>query len=79
MAEQIQRDTTDRSNTRSSMSVSRETICEDEACIGKGVNPATAAPAETGSTDKKTAQSTRSSMAVSGREICADDACIGKE
>ncbi len=66
-------------NFRSSISVSNEEVCEDEACIGKGVNPTTDTPAEASQPDTSGKKPPGTSMSVSGKEACAEDACIGKK
>ena len=66
-------------NFRSSISVSKKEVCKDEACIGKDVNPTTAAPEEAAQSDKSNQKLSGSRMSVSGKEACSDDACIGKK
>lgn len=66
-------------NFRSSISVSNKEVCEDEACIGKTVNPLTDAPAEPKQPDKSGKKPSGTSMSVGGKEACAEDACIGKK
>jgi len=66
-------------NFRSSMSVSNKEVCEDEACIGKDVNPAADTPAETKQPDKSGRKPSGTSISVGGKEACAEDACIGKK
>jgi hypothetical protein len=39
-------------NFRSSISVSNKKVCEDEACIGKDVNPAADTPSEASQPEK---------------------------
>ena len=68
-----------RGTFRSSISVSKKKVCEDEACIGKDVNPTTATPAETRQPDKSGKKPSGTSMSVSGKKACAEDACIGKK
>jgi hypothetical protein len=63
--------------TRSSITVASETVCEDEACIGKIVNhasPSVQEPAK--APDKRTKPS--GSMSFGGKQGCSDEACIGK-
>jgi hypothetical protein len=64
---------------RSSISVSNKEVCEDEACIGKAVNPTTDKPAEASQPDKNVKKPSGTSMSVGGKEACAEDACIGKK
>ena len=64
---------------RSSISVSKEKVCEDEACIGKDVNPTTVTPAEATQPDKSGKKPSGTSMSVGGKEACSEDACIGKK
>jgi hypothetical protein len=66
-------------NFRSSISVSNKKVCEDEACIGKAVNPTTDTPAEATQQDKSGKKPSGTSMSVGGKEACAEDACIGKK
>ncbi|BBO73213.1 hypothetical protein DSCW_06300 [Desulfosarcina widdelii] len=66
-------------NFRSSISVSSKEVCQDEACIGKDVNPATATPAEAAHTDKGNPKRSGTSMSVSGKEACSEEACIGQK
>lgn len=61
---------------RSSISVSNKKVCDDEACIGKDVNPPTVPSAPL---DEKKKKSPGTSMAVGGKQACSDDACIGKK
>ena len=66
-------------NFRSSISVSNKEVCEDEACIGKSVNPTTATPAEAAQPGKSGKNPSGTSMSVSGKDACSEDACIGKK
>jgi len=66
-------------NFRSSISVSDKRVCEDEACIGKDVNPAADTPAEASQPEKSEKKPSGTSMSVGGKEACAEDACIGKK
>ena len=66
-------------NFRSSISVSNKKVCEDEACIGKEVNPAADTPAEATQPDKSSKKPSGTSISVSGKEACSEDACIGKK
>jgi len=66
-------------NFRSSISVSKKEVCQDESCIGKDVNQATATTAEAAHTDKDNPKRSGTSMSVSGKEACSEEACIGKK
>jgi len=66
-------------NFRSSISVSNKEVCEDEACIGKDVQPTNVTPAEATQAVKSSKKSSETSMSVGGNEACAEDACIGKK
>ncbi len=66
-------------NFRSSISVSNKEVCEDEACIGKNVNPTTETPAEAAQPGKRGKKPSGTSISVSGKEACSEDACIGKK
>lgn len=66
-------------NFRSSISVSNKEVCEDEACIGKDVNPAADTPAEASQPDKSGKKPSGTSISVGGKEACSEDACIGKK
>lgn len=66
-------------NFRSSISVSNKKVCEDEACIGKDVNPTSVTPAEAAAPDKSDKKASGTSMSVGGKEACSEDACIGKK
>ena len=68
-----------RGTFRSSISVSNKKVCEDEACIGKDVNPAAETPAEPEQPDKSGKKPSGTSISVGGKEACAEDACIGKK
>jgi hypothetical protein len=63
--------------TRSSITVSSETVCEDEACIGKIVSGPSQSTHEPDNMPQK--QTKRSGSAMSfGGQGCTDEACIGK-
>jgi len=64
---------------RSSISVSNQKVCEDEACIGKDVNPTTVTSAEATQPDESGKKSSGTSISVSGKKACTEDACIGKK
>ena len=68
-----------RGTFRSSISVSNKKVCEDEACIGKAVKPATVTSAEATQPDKSSKKTSGTSISVSGKEACSEDACIGKK
>ena len=67
-----------RRNHRSSMTVSGNTICVDEACIGKDAGLSDAPSDETTKPDARGNNASKSSISVGGRRVCDDDACIGK-
>jgi hypothetical protein len=64
--------------TRSSIRVSSQTVCEDEACIGKTVKDASSSAHDPVKGTKKKTQPAGTSMSVGGKDACSDDACIGK-
>jgi hypothetical protein len=66
-------------NFRSSISVSNKEVCEDEACIGKDVQPTTVTTAEVPQPDKSGKKTSGTSISVGGKEACSEDACIGKK
>ncbi len=66
-------------NFKSSISVSNKEVCEDEACIGKDVQPTTVTPAEATQPDKSSKKPSGTSISVGGKEACSEDACIGKK
>lgn len=66
-------------NFRSSISISNKEVCEDEACIGKAVQPTTETPAEAKQPDKSGKKTSGTSISVGGKEACSEDACIGKK
>ena len=60
---------------RSSISVSNEKVCEDEACIGKDVSR----PTDRSTTNApKKKKSPETSMSIGGKAACSDEGCIGK-
>ena len=67
-----------RSNHRSSMNVSGNAVCADEACIGKVDGLPDAPSDETAKPDARGNDPSKSSISVGGRRVCDDDACIGK-
>ncbi len=64
--------------TRSSIAVSAETVCEDEACIGKMVTASSASTQEPVKAAEKPTRQPGSAMSFGGQEGCTDEACIGK-
>ena len=66
-------------NFRSSISVSNKEVCEDEACIGKDVQPTAETPAEAAQPVKSGKKPSGTRMSVGGKEACSEDACIGKK
>ena len=66
---------------KSSMSVSQQVVCEDEACIGKsaGTPAAPTARAVQSASDSKRPASASGSITVGGKPACEDEACIGKK
>ena len=64
--------------TQSSISVSSQTVCEDEACIGKVVNGEPAAAQEAVEASEKRNKQSGSAMSFGGKQGCTDEACIGK-
>lgn len=67
-----------RTTNRSSMTVATETVCEDDACIGKTDLPAGEPATATGEPAAEPPESAQSSMTFAGKSGCKDDACIGK-
>ena len=65
--------------TQSSVSVSGEVVCEDEACIGKEVKAGEPWPPDQPQPEKNVKRSADTSMSLGGKEACSDDACIGKK
>jgi hypothetical protein len=80
MANMSKNESAKRQNAHSSISVSNQVVCEDDACIGKSVGkhigPTEKAVHE--DNERKAPQSPRTSMSVGGKDACSDDACIGK-
>ncbi len=64
--------------SKSSIAVSDEIVCEDEACIGKKVNPKDLPSSIEAQPKKRSRNSPGTSMSISGEEACSDDVCIGK-
>jgi hypothetical protein len=65
-------------NTRSSISVSSETVCEDEACIGKIVSGPSRSAQEADNLPENKKKRSGSAMSFGGKQGCSDEACIGK-
>ena len=63
---------------RSSIAVSSEVVCEDEACIGKVVNVPSPAAHKAHTVSAKQTKQADTAMSFGGKEGCADEACIGK-
>ncbi|MFO7713191.1 hypothetical protein [Desulfosarcina sp.] len=67
-----------KAGTRSSIAVSSETVCEDDACIGKIVKTASPPSEQESETKEKNKRSASTAMSFGGKEGCTDEACIGK-
>lgn len=67
------------SKNTSSVSVSGQIVCEDEACIGKAAKSGDPWPPGRVQPHKKMEKSADTSMSLGGKETCSDDACIGKK
>lgn len=67
-----------RTTDRSSITVATETVCEDDACIGKTDLPTAGPATDTGEASAEPSDSAQSSMSFGGKSGCEDDACIGK-
>lgn len=65
-------------NIRSSITVSSTTVCEDEACIGKIVDPPSPDKHRPEKVPPKKNASSGTVISVGGKEACTDEACIGK-
>jgi hypothetical protein len=63
---------------RSSIAVSSEVVCEDEACIGKVVNVPSPVAHEAHTVSAKQSKQSDTAMSFGGKEGCTDEACIGK-
>ena len=63
--------------TSSSISISSQTVCQDEACIGKTVNDASSIEKEPAKASEKRKKPPGSAMSFGGKKGCTDDACIG--
>ena len=64
--------------TSSSISVSSQTVCEDEACIGKVVNVPAPSAKPPHRASKKPKRQSVTAMSFGGKQGCTDEACIGK-
>ena len=64
--------------TQSSITVSSQTVCENEACIGKIVNGESAPAQEQVEASEKPKKQSSSAMSFGGKQGCTDEACIGK-
>lgn len=67
-----------RGQTRSSIAVSSETVCEDDACIGKKVGNPFPKVHDSVMVAEKENKKPSTAMSFCGRQGCIDDACIGK-
>jgi hypothetical protein len=65
-------------DTRSSMTVSSETVCENEACIGKIVSGPEPSAQEADNLPENKKKRSGSAMSFGGKQGCSDEACIGK-
>lgn len=63
---------------RSSIAVSSEIVCEDEACIGKIVKVPSPLAHEPDNVSEKQPKQSGTAMSIGGKEGCTDEACIGK-
>ena len=68
-----------RGSTRSSITVSGEIACEDDACIGREVEAEDVSTTDQAKFEKRKGKSSGTSMSIGGKEVCFDDACIGKK
>lgn len=64
--------------TTSSMALFSETVCEDDACIGKDVKNPSLKAREPDKLSGKNTKKPGSSMSFGGKQGCTDEACIGK-
>jgi hypothetical protein len=71
----------DRRKMYSSISVSHNVVCKDEACIGEVVgNPnALTGEAERHDKDKGSARKPGTSMSIGGKDACTAESCIGRK
>lgn len=63
---------------RSSIDVSSQTVCEDEACIGKIVPAPSPSIPEAADVPEKPTRESGTAMSFGGKQGCTDEACIGK-
>ncbi|MBC2711665.1 MAG: hypothetical protein HGJ94_11970 [Desulfosarcina sp.] len=63
---------------RSSITISSEIVCEDEACIGKIVKAPSPSAHEPHKASEKRTEKSGSAMSFGGKQGCTDEACIGK-
>ena len=71
MNEKTQNDKTDPSKSKSSMSLSDEVICKDDACIGKDADSENTNSTGTMKTKPKSKGSSGTSMAIGGKVVCS--------
>ena len=71
--------TSPRHRFKSSMSVSRQVICEDDACIGKQADTPPAPPSDDAGPASDAKPAAPGSMTVAGQPACQGEACIGKK
>ena len=64
---------------KSSMSVSQQVVCEDDACIGKSVGTPDAPAARAAQSASESKRPASGSITVGGKPACEDEACIGKK
>lgn len=79
MKQENKHNETKRPSTRSSIAVSGEIACEDEACIGREVKPEGVSTTDQVDAKKRRGKSSATSMTIGGKEVCSNDACIGKK
>ena len=63
--------------TSSSIRISSQTVCEDEACIGKIVSDASASTQKQVKTSETRKKKSGTAMSFGGKQGCTDEACIG--
>lgn len=79
MTRKSRNEETIRPATQSSVSVSGEVVCEDEACIGKEAKAGEAWSPEQPQPEKIVKKHADTRMSLGGKEACSDDACIGRK
>jgi hypothetical protein len=81
MTKKTEKKKADRPKTHSSISVSNKIVCEDEACIGKGVDQRDAPNGRAARQDTSRGKLQRpgTSMSIGGEDACSDESCIGKK